>query len=509
MTRTSKLFLASAFIAFFITITATSCPKPSKEVDDPAPPPPELNLSVYAANPQLLPDGRSLVEEYVFGDFAIIFTYHTMNNLESCGCSPIQLGGLAPRATLISLVKEKVPTIVIDIGAMLDGNESFHLLKASYQLRALKMMGYDAIGLGLKELAVEPENLQKLLDDAEIPYFSASALAPKGIWKLPQIKPKRSDIELLPKLNTDSSTLEPIAPAGFIWNIYGKRIGFLFVNFSEPEKEKAVLSSFTLASPRNVLTHFLEDEKIDVDEWVIVGEGYRMKIEQALKDFPQVSLVITGDYHQLSADKRQMLLPMKTPSGNGTWLNTFYFGGYIGVVNGIRLNKAIKFYAYNLPVFSTFEPQKEVEELITKDYRARLAEIFKQQSFKYKASVIIEPEQCATCHQNAYEKYKQSKHAHSLEALVEKGQKYNIECLPCHVTYDYTNDRMYPIQCTTCHKTLTYKHIFEAQSDVEFTEKDEAELSYKFCSTCHDDRNSPGFKGNFQQHAQLIKHTVD
>ncbi len=504
-------------VSFLLGMILTSCPRDSFGFKGKVPPPPETDASAYILDPQKIVSGEALIEQYAFGDMAILTSYHTMNNLETCGCSPLQMGGLAPRAELISMVRKKMPTIVIDIGAMLDGAESFNLLKARYQLKALHLAGYDALSLGVNELALKPEDLSKLLNEVDIPYYSGNAFLPKGEWKGNDTLSKRIDIEPLPKLEIadisnflqidETKKWEMVARPGFIWKVKNTRIGFLFLNFTALTNSEVELAGYFLANPIPLLKEYLRRFQDMADIWVLLAEGYSQTLEEELSEFPQIFILITGDFHPLSeVSQRKMLLARTAPSGRGLWLNTFYFGAYLGIVNIVENGKNFNYYGYNLPILSTYKPEEKVLKLITQSWQGELAKIFTQQSFKYKSAVIIDPQDCATCHQKAYEVYKESKHARSLEALKGKKQELNVECLSCHVVYDYAQDQMYSNQCLSCHNKITPKHLIEAQNQIPLTEKDEAQATYEFCSRCHDPKNSPLFKVKFNEYLEEVKH---
>src|SRR5512135_293596 len=55
-------------------------------------------------------DVKWAAKQYAVGDAAILLSYETRNKIETCGCSPFQLGGIAPRVSLIKAVRAKIPT---------------------------------------------------------------------------------------------------------------------------------------------------------------------------------------------------------------------------------------------------------------------------------------------------------------------------------------------------------------------------------------------------------------
>jgi len=483
------------------------------------PAPPELKLRVILADPTQTHDAKSLATKYAFGDAVILASYQTAGNIENCGCSPVQLGGMPPRGALIAEVRKRQPTLTLDLGAIIGGNGSFHILKARYVLQAMQLAGYDAMGLGVAELALQPDKLQEILGASQIPYYSANAYVDLKRWHPPAgVEERYRDWNILPSVEPanlpslgrdEASTLRPLAPPGFVWEVKDRRVGVVFLNFTGLSEAGLQFPGCFLATPAEWLEAWGKQEHWDLaDTWVLAAEGYSAQIATVIKDYPQFSLILTGDSHPSGRSEERMLQPVMTETG-ATWLNTYNLGGYLGLVNidfPAKRDERNSLVAYNLPVVSTFYPDQTIKELIRGPYHDALKQVFPEQSFEYRAAVIIEPEDCRQCHRRAYDIFKQSRHPHSLETLEEKGQKYNAECLGCHVVYDYGEDKMYPLQCISCHTGISYRHIGEAQGRRKFTQKGDARFTYEFCAKCHTPQRSTRFKRHFAEYVKKVRH---
>ncbi len=123
-------------------------------------------------------------------------------------------------------------------------------------------------------------------------------------------------------------------------------------------------------------------------------------------------------------------------------------------------------------------------------------------------------ESCRQCHEEQYTRWQQTHHSVSMESLKAKGQQYNINCLPCHVTSNInelstnnskTNLLNLPAQflmvgCESCHgpglhhvqsdgasplpppvseATCRQCHTTEMDSNFQFSEK----LTHLGCNT--------------------------
>ncbi len=163
-----------------------------------------------------------------------------------------------------------------------------------------------------------------------------------------------------------------------------------------------------------------------------MAEGYGPAIEEFACRHPEIRIVLSGNRHMREKDN----VPRELETG-GYWLNTFFYGKYLAVLNVSprRRSKEFTYAGYNIPILSTYEPDPAVYSLIKDDLHSKFEEIFREQSFEYKAANIIPPEECKDCHAHQYEVFAQSGHPNSLKTLKDAGQQYTIECLSGHVGY--------------------------------------------------------------------------
>ena len=121
------------------------------------------------------------------------------------------------------------------------------------------------------------------------------------------------------------------------------------------------------------------------------------------------------------------------------------------------------------------------------------------------AADFVGPEACKACHPAAYDAWKQSKHAHALDALSPAQQK-DARCASCHAP-DQTEQHLSNITCETCHGGGQYYSATYVMKDSELARlvglQDPSE---KTCKTCHD-ASSPSLKPfDFVSKLKLIDH---
>ncbi len=101
---------------------------------------------------------------------------------------------------------------------------------------------------------------------------------------------------------------------------------------------------------------------------------------------------------------------------------------------------------------------------------------------------------CSSCHEKQYIFWKNTRHASSFKTLLDRGQAYNLSCLPCHVTGGeisasspenlkenlllLEDDRL-TVGCENCHGPAKFHAQFPEQSSPVIR------ISESVCTTCH------------------------
>ena len=120
-------------------------------------------------------------------------------------------------------------------------------------------------------------------------------------------------------------------------------------------------------------------------------------------------------------------------------------------------------------------------------------------------SRFVGAETCAGCHQEAYDVWKASGHAHAMATLERKSQQFDNECVTCHVVAFEkggfqslaTTPQLANVQCEACHGPGK-DHITKPAKGFGLMATPAA------CMDCHTQPNSPDF--NFDTYWPKIKH---
>jgi len=112
---------------------------------------------------------------------------------------------------------------------------------------------------------------------------------------------------------------------------------------------------------------------------------------------------------------------------------------------------------------------------------------------------------CGICHKIVYEHWRKTTHSTSYSTLVNKGYRYDPECIKCHTTgYGYVsgflnlenNSSLINVGCETCHGAGS-RHINYVTEDYGLTNESN-------CMVCHDSEHSPMFQ--FEEFWKKIEH---
>jgi len=112
-----------------------------------------------------------------------------------------------------------------------------------------------------------------------------------------------------------------------------------------------------------------------------------------------------------------------------------------------------------------------------------------------KETPFVGSQKCSTCHQEAYLKWQNSKHAQAFPTLVKKKREKNISCIKCHVLAweekgGFVSQEHSPnfmnVQCENCHGPRK-EHIKNPSIKSK-------KANIETCLKCHNKKHSPSFE---------------
>ena len=419
--------------------------------------------------------------------FTIIYSNDVLGELELCGCDEEQLGGLPRRAAVIhALQKESRPLLVLDAGNLFFKERSSSTieknefsLKSEYILEAYKKTGCDAFNVGETDLYMGIEHLKGLQKKAAIPFISSNLYSRKT-----------------GKLLFDPFVIKKAA---------GITVGILGL-FSE---QGSVEPAIEVKNPLETAKKNIASLK-NTCSFIIVLSNLGLEGDKKLaKGIPDIDLIIGGRATQ------RMLEPVK--EGGTIIVQAYRRGQYLGrlEVTAQGASSKSQFAMKNtlIPLGEKIADDKAIA-LLTKEYRARVIAMNRQEFFKEKLNekhisasaeaLYTGAEKCAACHKPQYDNWLNTPHAYAYETLMKNCNNFDIECLPCHTTgfkepggfaVSQGNESAFiNVQCEACHGPGK-KH--KAKGDII---RDAGE---GVCKQCHDEKNSPRFI--YEEYLPIVK----
>ncbi len=445
---------------------------------------------------------------------ALFLSGEQFGYLEPCGCSLTQSGGLARRASLEAMLREKGwPLAGLDLGGTLKRARRQDQVKFEAILSGLKEIGYQAVGAGTAELHLPPGDLLRLFSEGDgIPLGGLLVSANVTLFDTPDLGvPQRFRVfELGGKKIGVTSVLgrkgaEEVAPDGVQTNI----------KVTDPIAAlDAVLPTLTAEKP---------------DLLVLLAHGSTDEAKAWAQHFPQFQVVLTTGGPEDPSEKPTVV--------GETWvLEAGHKGKHIGVLGFYPDAKPpLK---WELIQLDNVRFQNDLRmDVLMSNYQQQLKDLDLARSDEIlvphpSGDKFAGAKVCGECHTKAYAKWEKSKHAHAFETLVKgrKGQEatwvsriYDPDCLCCHVTgWDPENVVRFESgyldqastahlagqQCENCHgpgqKHTDLERAFK--KDLKSVDRDmlnaaraaaklnSATVEAKVCKNCHDYENSPKFE---------------
>ncbi|WP_437202128.1 multiheme c-type cytochrome [Planctomicrobium sp. SH664] len=462
--------------------------------------------------------GTTLLADWVNPVAALVFTGDVHGYLEPCGCSERQSGGFARRADLIRQLREvrQIPTVAFDVGGSLnDSRISYPQTKYKFaaMLKGLNEMGAKGIALGKEELMLGAPELftQHANSSAEnkfdVPFLGANTTL----------------------FGTPSEALGTPTPTRII-QVGPARIGVVAIAGNTVRRElqaAGVLNNPTelqVDEPAPVLAAAIQKLTAEKPDYLVLLSHAEMEeSKQLAQAFPQFQIVVTSG----SAED-----PRPEPVYIGkTMLVQVGKKGKNAAVVGIFPDRKLRYALLELDM-DRFQNHPQMVALM-EHYQNQLKEAWPELSAQEipdpATGTFVGVEACKSCHEGAYDVWKDSNHALAYEHLItgRKGQKeyipriYDPECLCCHTTgWDpqralrhasgFIDMERTPLlagqQCENCHGpgsnhvnlekglatgALPTPEVLAARKAMHL---DLETAKNKTCTGCHDLDNSPKFE---------------
>lgn len=473
------------------------------------------------------PAAEPLFEGWEQPQAVLVLTGEQHGYLEPCGCTAGQVGGLGRRADLVHKIKDERhwQVAAFDVGGLLRDERAKRpqeQIKYETTRAAMREMGYDAQALGLEELRLGADKLFEV--------FSA-----EGGNETSRPKFVCANVTLFQERTADYPPDFP--PDQYrIVEVGGLKIGVTAIIGDDvwarvfPGGLTVLDTLYSLEPPAQALERvipLIQAEKPDV--LLLLSHTSLDSSRNLAAQFPVFDAVVTAGGPEDGRRETELV-------GETLVLEVGQKGKAAGVLGIFPQDKDRKL-RFQLVELNgrQFEHAPSMHELFEK-YVGRLNEQHPalQESLGAHPSgaTFVGADACRDCHQDAYDVWKKSKHAHAFESLTKGrpdadddatfvARTRDPECITCHATgwdpksfarYDSafvdleTTPQLAGSQCENCHGPgrthVELEHALakaggDAGADVEQERAalhlDLASARTNLCVQCHDLDNSPKF----------------
>ena len=442
--------------------------------------------------PELLPPFSDWPEEKP--DLALVLTGEMLGYLRPCGCSAGQHGGLARRGGLLEFLRDEKgwQTLPVDLGDLI-GKEGplgmggpFEELRYETAIESMKALGYQVVGVGLKDL-----NITALLVTGQAINSEPMRLINANVREKKEDDGHDVLDGFFNEFIVGSGTLE----AGGLKVAVG---AVTADSLAEENFDQTVVITPTDKAVEDLLAHMKE---ADADLKVLLAHMSEDDAQALAQRHPGFDLVLCRSRFEDSATSEATMIGDTMV----TWVGRK--GKSVGVVGFwkdrqprlrfelVALDERFGESAAMNAIYAGF-----VDSIRQRDFLAEIPKTALEDGNAYVGAA-----KCSQCHVKAYEKWKTTKHSRATEALVNApipGQQFNPECIVCHVTgvnheTGFRSIEETPLltgnQCENCHGPGKL-HAEDPRNAAKVLPMKRSRLNVKTrCMECHDAENDIHF----------------
>jgi hypothetical protein len=446
---------------------------------------------------------------------ALLVTGDQFGYLEPCGCTGLanQKGGLIRRDTLLQQIRNKGWNVVpLDAGNQVRRPGRQSELKFARTAEALKLMGYQAVGLGPDDLNLSATDLLLSFSDIDPKQKSPFVSANVVVYE-------ESFLETLKVLSIGD---RKIGVTAFLGVEESKQVQNVDVSLVDPVEPVAKAAR--------------QMEELGVRFKVLIAHASLEESAQVAKAVPKFDLVITSGGFGEPTYKPEAI--EGTPSQMVQVGVKGMHAGLIGLYDDP--NQPLRY--QRIALTDQFPDSQRITELFQR-YQEELQltgldGLGLRPLMHSSNRRFVGSDKCGECHTKAFEIWKGTPHSHATDSIVHPPERSEIarhfdpECLSCHVTgwnpqkhYPYTSGfvglevsrHLVGNGCENCHGPgAEHSAAEEGASPADPTMltrlREEMRLpldrARDKCLECHDLDNSPDFHqdGAFEKYWNQVKH---
>ena len=439
---------------------------------------------------------------------AIVISGMEDGYIEPCGCAGLDRmkGGMSRRATFLAeLRKQGWPLVVVDAGGIARGFGRQAEMKFQTLVEGKAKMGYDAIGFGVNDLKLPAAELVSVaagVDGKPSLFVSANV----GLFGLDQ----------------------KITPTSRIVEAGGLKIGVTAI-VGKKYQESLRNPEIEMIDPSIALKQIVPELAKKADYLVLLSHATKDESIALAREFPQFNVVVTSNGAETPPAQAETIPGTKTPlvEVGHKGMDILVLGLFDPAAKTVRYQR--------VPLDSRFAASPAMKSLMAA-YQDQVKSVgFAGLALRPTPHPLVEAngrfvgsQKCESCHEESYNVWKKSKHAHAYETLVklDPPRNFDPECLSCHVVgwhptefFPYVGGyeslqktpQFINTGCEDCHGPGEKHATAELGSNEALQKKlrkamvvTKEESKKRQCMTCHDLDNSPDF--DFDVYYPQIEH---
>ena len=343
--------------------------------------------------------------------------------------------------------------------------------KFAFQLETMGLMGYDAAGIGERELGFGYEKLQDMAAKAKLPLISSNMI--------------------------DKKTGKPAFKTSVIVRKGGLKVGIFSVMGPKIELPGDAGTKVTIDDPISTAQKMVADlRKQQCDVVIALTHLGRVEGEDLAAQVPGIDVVVLGHHPGFVAQGRRVNSSVTVATGEQ--------GQNIGLTKlTLDGRKVSDLSSETLILMPEVGERADIAKLAKdfEDHQNAILQKEQQQAAlqqspeagKPGADQYLGSETCASCHQAQYQQWQSTQHAHAFATLQRVQKDATPECVQCHVVgYQrpsgyvtaQASGKLMNVGCESCHGYGTRHEMFA---------KTGGKVAEAVCLTCHQPANDPGW----------------
>jgi len=392
----------------------------------------------------------------------LLYACDNQGILAACGCPSNPSGGFAKRQGLVERYRRtREHVLVVDAGNLFPYYR--HPIKEKYLAKAASRAAWDAIAAGEQELQLGVERLRRICKTYRLPIICANVRDGRG---------------------------ELVVPPHVIREVAGLRIGIFAViaeetyDWPQPKWRRRLTVEPALDAARREV-----ESLAGCDVVVALSHQPIAPSRRLARDVPGISVVVVGK------DPKVLRRPQKV--GETLLVATGEAGNVLGALTLDRDERGRVRFSSDLTTLSARIPEAkwalDLYWQYVKESKDEPPPDWDETPIppRYEAA-----EACKECHEEQYEHWLTTPHAHSYASIKGAGRHGDPECLLCHTmglgrrggfVSMAATPRLGRVTCQACHVLTADHHEKKVRRDPAIY------ISSRLCMSCHGPVQSPDF----------------